>query len=88
MIYLCRDCDAYVGCHNNTKVPLGMMANKELREMRKLVHKKIDPLWREGKFTRKTVYLIISSELGREFHAGESDIETCKRVLKFVENNF
>ena len=24
MCYYCKDCDAYVGCHNNTKFPNGI----------------------------------------------------------------
>ena len=37
MMWWCKDCDAYVGCHNNSRVPLGRMANKELREIKKRV---------------------------------------------------
>ena len=29
--YLCRSCDAYVGLHPNTLIPLGSLANRELR---------------------------------------------------------
>ena len=39
MIWLCRPCDAYVGCHQNTKNPLGRMSNKEERELKKEVKK-------------------------------------------------
>lgn len=35
MIWLCRDCDAYVGCHNNSKNPMGTLANRKLRQLRK-----------------------------------------------------
>lgn len=34
MCWLCKECDAYVGCHNNTKKPLGTMANKTTRALR------------------------------------------------------
>ena len=37
MAWLCRPCDAYVGCHQNTKKPLGRMSNKEERELKKEV---------------------------------------------------
>ena len=46
----------YVGCHNNTRKPLGTMADKELREARMAVHAKIDPLWRSGRHRRSDVY--------------------------------
>lgn len=81
MMYLCKPCDAYVGCHNNSKKPLGVMANKELREWRKRVHSLIDPIWRSGKLRRGQVYARLSRALGFQYHTGESDIETCKRVL-------
>ena len=50
MIWLCRDCDAYVGCHKNTKKPLGSLANKELREWRRkakevFIQKLMDGNW-------------------------------------------
>lgn len=82
MCYYCKPCDAYVGCHNNTKKPLGTMANKELREWRVKAHAHIDPVWKEGKRSRGDVYFILSSILGKQIHIGESDIETCKRILE------
>lgn len=80
MCWLCKKCDVYVGCHNNTKNPLGTMANAELREWRKKCHAKIDPLWKSGKMTRKEVYQMLKEKLGREIHIAQSDIETCKMI--------
>lgn len=34
--YLCRPCDAFVGLHPETDLPLGTLANRELREARKV----------------------------------------------------
>lgn len=82
MVYYCKPCDAYVGCHNNTKEALGTMANKETREWRKKVHAHIDPLWKTGKMSRKDMYQKLKDFFGFEFHVGESDIETCKKVLE------
>ena len=43
----CVPCAAYVGCHKNTKRPLGIPANDELRQARILLHNRmVDPLWR------------------------------------------
>ena len=56
MCYYCADCDAYVGCHQNTQIPLGTMANKELRGLRIKAHNLIDPLWKSGKMKRGDVY--------------------------------
>lgn len=38
MIYLCRDCRAYVGVHKGTDLALGRLANAELREAKKEAH--------------------------------------------------
>ena len=35
MIWLCRPCDAYVGCHNNTKTPKGNFLAKAKRSLPK-----------------------------------------------------
>lgn len=56
MIWLCPTCGAYVGYHQNTKEPLGTMANKELRDWHIKAHAAIDPQWKHGKKSRKDVY--------------------------------
>lgn len=81
MAYLCKPCDAFVGCHNNTRKPLGTLANRELRNLRKKVHAYIDMFWKTGRLQRKYVYARITKELGFQYHTGESDIETCKKIL-------
>ncbi len=81
MCWYCRTCDYYVGCHNNTKKPLGTMVGKELRQLRRAVHAKIDPLWQSGKVRRGDVYARISKALGYTYHTGEADTETCEKVL-------
>lgn len=82
MMYLCRDCDAYVGCHQNTRKPKGTLANKELRELRMQAHAKIDPLWVGGSMKRKEVYKMLADRLGmKEVHIGESDVELCKKII-------
>ena len=92
MCYWCKDCDAYVGCHNNTARPLGTMANKELRQWRMKAHAVIDPIARTAPHSRKSVYRRLEKVFGRPIHIGESDIELCKQVIvkapaMFVETN-
>jgi hypothetical protein len=82
MCYYCKSCNAYVGCHNNSRKPLGTMANSELREWRKKAHDVFDPLWKgKQKSMRDTVYKKISHDFGFPVHIGESDIETCKKII-------
>lgn len=81
MCHYCKDCDAYVGCHNNTKTPLGTMANPELKKWRRKVHAYIDPLWKDNKIHRKNLYEKLSFFMGKEYHTGNCDIKDCKKVL-------
>jgi len=81
MCYYCLDCGSYVGTHQNTKKPLGTMANKELRDWRIKAHAFFDPLWKSGKMTRQQAYEWLKEKLGQEIHIGEADIETCKSVV-------
>ena len=82
MAWWCELCDAYVGCHCNTKIPLGTMANAELRKWRMKAHVWIDPMWLTGKYSRKEIYQMLKERFGREIHIGEADIQTCKELLK------
>ncbi len=81
MAWYCRKDNAYVGCHNNTKTPLGTMANKELRQWRVKAHAHIDPLWKSGRITRKKLYKRLNGYFGREVHIGEADIRLCKAIV-------
>ena len=81
MCYYCKDCDASVGCHENTTVPLGIMANRETKHMRIKAHRHIDPYWKSGKIGRQSLYTRISIELGKPMHIGEADIATCQAIL-------
>lgn len=56
MIYLCRDCDAFVGVHGSTVNPLGTPAKRKLRELRKCCHGTLDYYWRTKQVTRSALY--------------------------------
>ena len=81
MMYYCKKCDAYVGCHNNTKEPLGTLADAELRDLRKQVHNLIDPLWQSGEVRRRDIYQQLSDYMGFSFHTGEATKEDCLKVI-------
>ncbi len=85
MCYYCKPCHAYVGCHENTRKPLGTLANAETREWRKKAHSAIDPFWKEYGMKRDKVYLILKKKLGKEIHVGESDIEMCKKIIEVAK---
>ena len=84
MCYYCPKDDAYVGCHQNTRKPLGTIANKELRECRKKAHSVVDPLWKNGRMKRGQVYAMLFRKFGKEIHIGEADVEQCQKIIKYL----
>jgi len=85
MMFYCKICDAYVGTHDNDpKRPLGVMANKELREWRKKSHRIIDSYWKSGDLKRSWVYARLMRYFDREIHIGESNIEMCKMIAEIA----
>lgn len=88
MCYWCKECDAYVGCHNNTRNALGTMANKELRDWRMKAHNAIDPLWKSKKYSRGAVYGRLQDAFGKPVHVGEADVQMCKEIIETVPKIF
>lgn len=84
MIWLCRDCDAFVGCHNNTKTPKGrFLAREDLRKARRAAHAAIDPLWQTGKYKRRTIYIRLREAFGKEVHVGDTETpEECQAIIE------
>lgn len=46
-LWMCAACDAWVGCFPRSDVPLGTLANAELRGLRQEAHRVFDALWKE-----------------------------------------
>lgn len=45
-VWVCSNypkCDAYVGCHKGTSIPLGRLANERLRTLKAEAHRQFDP---------------------------------------------
>lgn len=83
--YLCAPCKAYVGCHPKTTRPLGRLANAELRAWKMRAHTSFDPIWRNGKLSRKEAYAWLAREMGltvEETHIGQFDVENCRCVVE------
>jgi hypothetical protein len=91
MVYLCRDCDAYVGVHDGTDKAKGRLADKNLRYHKKMAHKYFDNLWqRKMKKTkirkghaRAKAYKWLAEELGIDSkfaHIGMFNVKLCKKV--------
>ncbi len=95
MAWFCKPCDAWVGCHKNSKThaPLGRLANAELRDWKKKAHAVFDLLWqrkmRRDKCTkgkaRKAAYGWLAKQLEitvKDCHIGMFNIEKCKKVVE------
>lgn len=86
--YLCKPCDAYVGCHKGTNKPLGRLANAELRRYKIKAHALFDPVWKSGNMPRAEAYKWLAESLNipaKDCHIGEFDIELCKKVIEICK---
>lgn len=92
--WLCRPCWAFVGTHKNSKgaVPLGRLANLELRKLRRLAHNAFDPLWQRKMKThniskskaRRLAYGWLSEKLNmsvEKCHISWMSEEECRLVV-------
>lgn len=95
--YICRSCQAWVGCHKGTDKALGRIANKELRELKRQAHEAFDPIWKDGYLPRTAAYEVLSTAIGlpiEQTHIGMFDEELCRKVIslsniiyKYIKNN-
>lgn len=83
--WVCEPCKAYVGCHKNSEaVPLGRLANADLRKAKSAAHAAFDPIWKNGRMKRGNAYLWLSERLGITkdiCHIGMFDEKTCWKVV-------
>ena len=100
--YACKPCDSYVGCHKGTIIPLGRLANAELRRAKKEAHAAFDPIWKD-RFEQKSQidpsykkamarsgrYKRLAELLGiemKECHIGMFDVDMCRRVVQLCKD--
>lgn len=84
-MYICRDCNAYVGCYSGTTTALGRLADADLRKAKMRARHYLDQLWKDRRHRRYSTYTWLSKQLGipRELtHVGMSDIEQCRRIAE------
>lgn len=95
--YRCTPCDAHVGCHppadgprggvGDGTVPMGRLANAELRRAKTAAHAVFDPFWQAARMRRRDAYLWLAQELGVEpakCHIGMFDVDQCQAVIAAV----
>ena len=79
-LYRCRQCDATVGMHPFTAIPLGTLADKTLRKARTNAKTPFERIWQSRLMTRSEVYAALAQHLGisiNECHFGWFDARQC-----------
>lgn len=86
-IWHCAPCRAYVGVHKNSNrfMPLGRLANAELRAWKIKAHEILDPLWKRGPYSRQGAYAFASKLMGYQVHIGRLDVDECKRLIALLQ---
>lgn len=81
--FMCEPCDAWVGTHRKSGLPLGRLANAELRRARMAAHAAFDPIWKDGDMSRTRAYEWLAEAMGIEpdyCHIGLFDVWQCEKV--------
>lgn len=88
MLYVCSkypECDSYVRVHAGTNIPVGSLANHELRSLRRTAHHYFDQLYESGYMSKQDAYQwladLIMAPLS-EAHIGHLGEYYCKQVIE------
>ncbi len=66
-LYVCDRypvCDSYVAAHQKTGLPMGKLANGDLRHKRIVAHRAFNWMWESGLMTRPQAYKWMQAKLG------------------------
>ena len=83
-IYLCVNCNAYVGCYSDGR-PMGKVANTVLRLMRQETHRVFDRFWKKQGWTRAAAYRWLAKVMSlpeRRAHIAQMELDECQRVIQ------
>lgn len=87
MLYVCSnypECDAYVRVHAGTNIPVGTLANHELRSLRRIAHRHFDRLYVSHYMSKQDAYQwladLISAPLSQA-HIGYLGEYYCNLVI-------
>ena len=87
--YLCRSCRASVGTHDDGR-PLGILATKEMKNLKKKCHEIFDPIWKNNLVSRTSLYKRLAIKLSIPFedcHFGHFDTTTLNKVLRIMSED-
>lgn len=96
MVYVCFNCDAWVGTHKSSTRALGRLANAELRLWKRMAHDAFDPIWKAQEaagtpkyIARTEIYKWLSGAMGidpRYTHIGMFGVEQCRAVIELCKH--
>lgn len=87
-LYVCKNypkCNCYVGMRQGTRIPLGTMADGDLRNLRIRAHRKFDQIWQSGVMSRDAAYHWLAAALGIPYsqtHIGQFGTYRCQEVIE------
>ena len=87
LLYVCDRypaCDAYVGAHQKTKLPMGTLADGDLRYKRIQTHRAFDWLWTSGLMTKSQAYKWMQAKLGisgSQAHIAKFSYYMCDQLI-------
>lgn len=88
--YLCRNCKASVGTHDGQRnKPLGILATREMKVLKKCCHDLFDPIWKMKKRYRGEAYQILANKLGidlRDCHFGHFDTPMLLKAIVILSD--
>ena len=79
----CSNCEASVGLHPFTNIPLGKLGDKATRQSRMRAKNAFNPLWQGGRMTRTSAYTWLAALMEvpvGQCHIGWFNAEQCERV--------
>lgn len=88
-MYRCAHCDAYVGLHPKTDLPLGTLATKEIRRSRTKSKEVFHAMLKELGIDRTAGYALVCEGLGMApevCHFGMMEIHQCEQVKHFCHH--
>ena len=91
-LYVCArypKCNAYVNAHKKSGLPMGTLADPDLRRKRILAHRALDSLWKHGPLTKKQAYRWLQGALGlpeAQAHIALFSHYQCDRVIALCSN--
>jgi len=94
--WYCAGCQAWVSCHppadangrhghGDGTVPMGRLANAELRQWRLSFHAVFDPIWKSGTMTRAEAYALVAAEMRlrvQDCHSSLFTMEQCREAVR------